>query len=80
MPPCILYNLNGYYNDLQALLRHMIEMGLSTEERQEGSASPMTLPEFRRYSAGSDKERQRDPRHPSNPQRAEFHTKCTSSC
>lgn len=34
--PCILYNLNGYYNDLQALLRHMIEMGLSTKERQEG--------------------------------------------
>ena len=33
--PCILYNLNGYYNDLQALLRHMIEMGLSTKERQE---------------------------------------------
>ena len=23
--PCILYNLNGYYNDLKALLDHMIE-------------------------------------------------------
>ena len=34
--PCILYNLNGYYNDLRALLDHMIEMGLSTEERQHG--------------------------------------------
>ena len=34
--PCILYNLNGYYNDLKALLTHMIEMGLSTKERQEG--------------------------------------------
>lgn len=34
--PCILYNLNGYYNDLKALLVHMIEMGLSTKERQEG--------------------------------------------
>ena len=34
--PCILYNLNGYYNDLRALLAHMIEMGLSTEERQRG--------------------------------------------
>ena len=34
--PCILYTLNGYYNDLQALLRHMIEMGPSTKERQEG--------------------------------------------
>lgn len=34
--PCILYNLNGYYNDLKALLTHMIEMGLSTKARQEG--------------------------------------------
>ena len=34
--PCILYNLNGYYNDLKALLDHMIEMGLSARERQEG--------------------------------------------
>lgn len=32
--PCILYNLNGYYDGLKALLFHMIEMGLSTEERQ----------------------------------------------
>ena len=34
--PCILYNLNGYYNDLKALLRHMIEKGLSSENRQQG--------------------------------------------
>lgn len=34
--PCILYNLNGYYNDLKALLSHMIDMGLSSEERQNG--------------------------------------------
>ena len=34
--PCILYNLNGYYDDLRALLRHMIDMGLSSEEKQEG--------------------------------------------
>ena len=32
--PCVLYNLNGYYDGLKALLFHMIEMGLSTEERQ----------------------------------------------
>lgn len=32
--PCILYNLNGYYEGLKALLSHMIKMGLSTEERQ----------------------------------------------
>lgn len=34
--PCILYNLNGYYNDLKALLQHMIEKGLSSEDRQQG--------------------------------------------
>lgn len=34
--PCIIYNLNGYYNDLQSLLRHMIEEGLSSADRQEG--------------------------------------------
>ena len=34
--PCILYNLNGYYDDLKNLLNHMIDMGLSSKERQEG--------------------------------------------
>ena len=34
--PCILYNLNGYYDHLKALLFHMIDMGLSSEQRQEG--------------------------------------------
>ena len=34
--PCILYNLNGYYDDLKALLQHMIEKGLSSEDRQQG--------------------------------------------
>ena len=34
--PCILYNLNGYYNDLKALLAHMVEKGLSAQARQEG--------------------------------------------
>lgn len=34
--PCILYNLNGYYDGLKTLLSHMIDMGLSTTERQEG--------------------------------------------
>lgn len=34
--PCILYNLNGYYDGLKRQLQHMIEMGLSTEERQKG--------------------------------------------
>ncbi len=34
--PCILYNLNGYYDGLKALLAHMIEKELSSKERQEG--------------------------------------------
>lgn len=34
--PCILYNLNGYYDGLKTLLTHMIDMGLSSEERQKG--------------------------------------------
>jgi len=34
--PWILYNLNGYYDSLKKLLVHMIEMGLSTEEKQDG--------------------------------------------
>lgn len=34
--PCILYNLNGYYDDLKALLLKMIDKGLSSKERQEG--------------------------------------------
>lgn len=34
--PCILYNLNGYYNDLKALLGHMIDKGLSSPRRQHG--------------------------------------------
>lgn len=34
--PCILYNLNGYYDSLKALLDKMIDKGLSSKERQEG--------------------------------------------
>ena len=34
--PCILYNLNGYYDSLKLLLDHMIKMGLSSSRRQEG--------------------------------------------
>ena len=34
--PCILYNLNGYYDSLRALLAHMTKMGLSSAERQKG--------------------------------------------
>lgn len=34
--PCIIYNLNGYYDSLEALLHQMIQAGLSSQERQEG--------------------------------------------
>lgn len=34
--PCILYNLDGYYDGLEALLSHMVEQGLSTKERLKG--------------------------------------------
>ena len=34
--PCILYDLNGYYDDLRALLRRMIDKELSSPERQQG--------------------------------------------
>lgn len=45
--PCIFYNLNGYYDDLKALLRHMIDMGLSSEERQEGIYFAQNLDEIK---------------------------------
>ena len=49
--PCILYNLNGYYDGLKALLGHMIEMGLSTKERQEGIYFADTLDKIERILA-----------------------------
>ena len=34
--PCIIYNLNGYYDSLKQLMDHMIEKELSSREKQEG--------------------------------------------
>ena len=45
--PCILYNLNGYYDGLKTLLQHMIDMGLSSPERQEGIYFADSLAEIR---------------------------------
>ncbi len=45
--PCILYNLNGYYDGLKTLLQHMTEMGLSSPERQEGIYFAENLEEIR---------------------------------
>lgn len=46
--PCILYNLNGYYNGLKELLEHMICMGLSSEEKQRGVYFAESLEDIRR--------------------------------
>lgn len=34
--PCILFNLNGFYDDLRALLNRMSDLGLSSPRRQRG--------------------------------------------
>lgn len=34
--PCILFDLNGFYDDLRALLNRMSDMGLSSPRRQRG--------------------------------------------
>ena len=34
--PCILYNLNGYYDPLKAQLEQMVKAGLSSEEKLKG--------------------------------------------
>ena len=46
--PCNLYNLNGYYDDLKALLNPMIEKGLSSKERQEGIYFAENLDDIKR--------------------------------
>ncbi|MFR3309277.1 MAG: TIGR00730 family Rossman fold protein [Christensenellales bacterium] len=45
--PCILYNLDGYYDSLRALLRHMTEKGLSSDERQSGISYAASLDEIK---------------------------------
>lgn len=45
--PCIIYNLDGYYDHLKALLEHMIEKGLSSKEMQEGIYFANSLDEIK---------------------------------
>lgn len=45
--PCILYDLNGYYTGLRTLLQHMIDMGLSAPERQQGICFASSLAQIR---------------------------------
>ena len=44
--PCILYDLNGYYEGLRILLNHMIDMGLSSYEKQRGISFAKTVDEI----------------------------------
>ena len=46
--PCILYDLDGYYTGLRILLDHMIELGLSSKERQKGICFAKDLPEIQK--------------------------------
>lgn len=45
--PCILYNLNGYYDSLKELLNQMIRMDLSSEKKQDGIYFVKDLEEIR---------------------------------
>ena len=46
--PCILYDLNGYYDGLKTQLRHMIELGLSSQDRLRGIYFAESLEDIRR--------------------------------
>ena len=50
--PCILYNLNGYYDGLRTQLAHMIELGLSSEARQRGIYFADDLEQIRQPTSG----------------------------
>ena len=47
--PCILYNLNGYYDSLMQLLNHMIKMELSSENRKQGIYFADDLEDIKTY-------------------------------
>ena len=46
--PCIYYNLDGYYDDIKHFLQHMIDKGLSDEEKQRGVDFAESLEEIKR--------------------------------
>ena len=49
--PCILYNLNGYYEGLRTLLEKMKETGLSSEEKLNGIYFADSLSEIKQIIA-----------------------------
>ena len=50
--PCIVYNLNGYYESLKALLAHMVEMELAFEDRLTGISFAEDLEDVKRIIGG----------------------------
>ncbi|MBO7709732.1 MAG: TIGR00730 family Rossman fold protein [Lachnospiraceae bacterium] len=46
--PCIVYNLNGYYDCLRALLDRMVEEELSSDEKLKGISFVSNLEEIRK--------------------------------
>ena len=50
--PCIVYNLNGYYDCLRALLDRMVEEELASTEKLEGISFVTGLDEIREIIAG----------------------------
>ena len=50
--PCIVYNLNGYYDSLKALLTHMASMGLASEDRLALIRFPENLEEIKSIIEG----------------------------
>lgn len=50
--PCIVYNLNGYYDCLRGLLDHMVEEELASDERLRGISFARNLDEIRKVLEG----------------------------
>ena len=46
--PCLIYNLNGYYDCLRGLLDHMVEEELSSDEKLAGISFVSNLDEIRK--------------------------------
>ena len=50
--PCIVCNLNGYYDSLKAQLERMVELGLSSKENLRGIRFAETLDEIQAILTG----------------------------
>lgn len=51
--PCILYNLNEYYEPLKELLNHMIDMEFSSKDRQKNIYFPSSLEDIQNIISNS---------------------------